>query len=426
MTYGKMQLYTKILIGMLAGVVLGLAAHHWGFSAFVLTYVKPVGTLFIRLISMIVVPLVFASLVVGTASLDNVRELGRIGTRTLVFYLCTTVIAISGGLLLANLLRPGQGLNLAIKAQLLQQSEDQVKTYEETLADKPTVIDVLLDIVPRNPIRALVDGNMLQVIFFALMFGICLALMPEAEAGTVKGFFEGVNAVMIQIVHLVMRMAPYGVFALMAAVIADFGVGILLVLFKYAMVVIVGLCLHMVVVYPLAIRLLSRVRVPAFFTGMRPAQLIAFSSGSSSATLPVTLECVCETLGVPLKIGGFVLPLGATINMDGTALFQGVSAVFIAQVYGLDLSLVQQVTVVLTATLASIGTSGTPGAGMVTLAIVLRSIGIPVEGIGLIFGVERLLDMCRTVVNITGDACCAVVVANREIELGTGLLGKDL
>jgi Na+/H+-dicarboxylate symporter len=419
MTYGKMQLYTKILIGMLAGVVLGLAAHHWGFSAIVLTYVKPLGTLFIRLISMIVVPLVFASLVVGTASLDNVRELGRIGTRTLVFYLCTTVIAISGGLLLANLLRPGQGLDLGIRADLVEQSQDQVKTYEETLADKPTVIDVLLDIVPRNPIRALVDGNMLQVIFFAMMFGICLALMPETEGRTVKGFFEGVNAVMIGIVHLVMRMAPYGVFALMSAVIADFGVSILQVLLKYAMVVFVGLCLHMVVVYPVAIRLFSRVSVLAFFKGMRPAQLIAFSSGSSSATLPVTLDCVCKTLGVPLKIGSFILPLGATINMDGTALFQGVSTVFIAQVYGMDLSLTQQVTVVLTATLASIGTSGTPGAGMVTLAIVLRSIGIPVEGIGLIFGVERILDMCRTVVNITGDACCAVVVANQEIESET-------
>jgi len=412
----KIQLYTKILLGMLGGVLVGLAAHRWGGSAYVLTYVKPFGTLFIRLISMIVVPLVFASLVVGTASLDDVRQLGRIGIKTLAFYICTTVIAISGGLLLANVLQPGRGLAPETKTRLLQQSQAKIETHKTTLAEKPTLTDVLLDIVPRNPIRAFIDGNMLQVIFFALLFGICLALIPESEGRAVRDFFGGINAVMIRIVHGVMRLAPYGVFALMSAVIADLGAGILLVLLKYALVVIVGLLLHMALVYSLAIGLLSRLRIRAFFEGIRPAQLIAFSSGSSSATLPVTIECTHKNLGVPGKIASFVLPLGATINMDGTALFQGVSALFISQVYGLDLSFGQQLTVVVTATLASIGTAGTPGAGMVTLAIVLRSIGIPMEGIGLIFGVERLLDMCRTAVNITGDACCAVVVAAKEIE----------
>ena len=412
----KIQLYTKILLGMILGVLVGLAAHRWGGSAYVLTYVKPFGTLFIRLISMIVVPLVFASLVVGTASLDDVRQLGRIGVKTLACYICTTVIAISGGLLLAQVVQPGQGLAPETKARLLQQSQEKIDTHKTTLEDKPSLIDVLLDIVPRNPMRAFIDGNMLQVIFFALLFGICLAIIPESEGQVVKTFFGGINAVMIQIVHGVMRLAPYGVFALMAAVIADLGAGILVVLLKYALAVIVGLLLHMAVVYSLAIRLLSRLKVRAFFQGIWPAQLIAFSSGSSSATLPVTIECTRKNLGVPGKIASFVLPLGATINMDGTALFQGVSALFISQVYGQDLSFAQQLTVVVTATLASIGTAGTPGAGMVTLAIVLRSIGIPMEGIGLIMGVERLLDMCRTAVNITGDACCAVVVAAKEIE----------
>ncbi len=412
----KLQLYTQILIGMLCGVLVGLCAHHWAFSEQVQAYVKPLGTLFIKLITMIIVPLVFASLVVGTASLDNIRQLGRMGVKTMAFYMGTTVIAISGGLLLANVMQPGRGLSPETKTQLLEQSQGTVDTHKIKLAEKPALVDLLLDIVPRNPIRAFIDGNMLQVIFFALLFGICLALIPDAESATVKRFFEGINAVMIQIVHGVMRLAPYGVFALMSAVIADLGAGILGVLMKYVVTVIVGLLLHMMLIYPLAIRLMSRLKVRDFFQGIRPAQLIAFSSGSSSATLPVTIECAHKNLGVPMKIGSFVLPLGATINMDGTALFHGVSALFISQVYGLDLTFAQQLTVVVTATLASIGTAGTPGAGMVTLAIVLQSIGIPVEGIGLILGVERLVDMCRTAVNVTGDACCAAVVAAREVE----------
>jgi Na+/H+-dicarboxylate symporter len=412
----KLQLYTQILIGMLCGVLVGLCAHHWEFSGHVQTFIKPFGTLFIKLITMVIVPLVFASLVVGTASLDDARQLGRIGIKTMAFYMGTTVIAISGGLLIANVLQPGQGLPSETKAQLLEQSQTQVDTAKTTLAEKPTLTDLLLDIIPRNPIRALIEGNMLQVIFFALLFGICLALIPNSQGEPVKAFFTGVNAVMIQIVHGIMRLAPYGVFALMSAVIADLGASILWVLMKYVVAVMVGLLLHMVVVYSLAIKLMSRLTVRSFFQGIRPAQLIAFSSGSSSATLPVTIECAHENLGVPMKIGSFVLPLGATINMDGTALFHGVSALFISQVYGIDLTFAQQLTVVVTATLASIGTAGTPGAGMVTLAIVLRSIGIPVEGIGLILGVERLVDMCRTAVNVTGDACCAAVVAAREIE----------
>lgn len=412
----KLQLHTKIMIGLLCGVLLGALANRLGFSAHVSTYVKPFGTLFIRLISMVVVPLVFASLVVGTAGLDDVRKLGRIGIKTLVFYTCTTVIAICGGLLLANLIQPGAGLPEETKVKLAQEGRDQADERTVTAEDKPTLRDVLLDIIPRNPIAALAEGNMLQIIVFALLFGICLTMIPAEQSRPVVGFFDGINAVMIQIVRLVVQLAPYGVFALIADVTANFGTDILLTLLKYAVTVVVGLALHSVVVYSLAIGGLSKLRAGEFFRGIRPAQLIAFSSSSSSATLPVTIECTQRNLGVSRQVSSFVLPLGATINMDGTALYQGVSAIFIAQVYGVDLTIVQQLVIVVTATLASVGTAGTPMAAIVTLAIVLKSTGIPAEGIGLIFGVERLLDMCRTVVNITGDACCAVVVDSTEHE----------
>jgi proton glutamate symport protein len=410
----RLQLYTKVLIGLLCGAVFGSLANHYGFAGFIFTYIKPFGTLFVRLIGMVVVPLVFASLVVGTASLDDVRKLGRIGAKTLIFYTCTTVIAICIGLLLANAIRPGVGLSDKMRAQLEQQGQSVASERTVVLETKPSLKDVLLDIVPRNPFAAFVEGKMLQVIFFALLFGICLTLIPARQSQPVTSFLEGVNEVMIQIVHLVMRLAPYGVFALISAVIADFGSSVLLILIKYAATVVVGLTLHTVLVYSVAIWALSKSRISSFFKGIRPAQLIAFSSSSSSATLPVTIECAEENLGVSKQVSSFVLPLGATINMDGTALYQGVSALFIAQVYGMDLSIAQQLTIVMTATLASVGTSGTPGAAIVTLAIVLKSIGIPMEGIGLIIGVERLLDMCRSVVNITGDACCAVVVSSSE------------
>ncbi len=410
----RLQLHTRIVIGLLAGVLLGSLANRLGYSEYVSAYIKPFGTLFIRLISMVVVPLVFASLVVGTAGLDDARKLGRIGLKTLVFYTCTTVIAICGGFLLANTIRPGAGLPEDTRAQLAQGGREQADEKAAAAEDKPDLKDVLLDIIPRNPIAALAEGNMLQIIVFALLFGICLTMIPAEQSRPVTGFFDGVNAVMIQIVRLVVRLAPYGVFALIADVTADFGLDMLLVLLKYAVTVVVGLALHMAIVYSLAIRGLSRRSVTEFFKGIRPAQLIAFSSSSSSATLPVTIECTQRNLGVSRQVSSFVLPLGATLNMDGSALYQGVSAVFIAQVYGIDLTITQQLMIVITATLASVGTAGTPMAGIVTLAIVLRSIGVPAEGIGLIFGVERLLDMCRTVVNVTGDACCAAVVDSTE------------
>ena len=413
----KLQLYTKVLIGLLVGVIFGVLANQWGFSVFVFSYIKPIGSAFIKLISMVVVPLVFASLLVGTASLNDIRKLGRIGAKTVTYYLCTTIIAISIGLHLANTLKPGEGLSEEKRTQLTESVSEKKGAQIETALKKPTITDILLNIIPTNPVKAFVEGKMLQIIFLALMAGICLGLIPSERSRPVINFFEGINELIIQMVHIIMKLAPYGVFALISAVVADFGLGILFVLLKYSLVVIAGLILQVTIVYSSAIKIFSKHKIRTFFRGIRPAQLIAFSSASSSATLPVTMECTEKNLGVPGQIASFALPLGATINMDGTALYQGVSAVFIAQFYGMGLTVPQQLTIVLTAVLASIGTAGTPMAGVITLAIVLKSIGVPLEGIALIMGVERILDMCRTVVNVTGDASCAVVVASSESEL---------
>jgi len=414
----RFQLHTKILAGLLAGVIFGILANRLGFPNSIFIYViKPVGSAFIGLISMVVVPLVFTSLLVGSASLNDIRKLGRIGAKTMAYYLCTTAVAISIGLLLANTFRPGAGLSKDVQTKLMQSAGEQADVQIEAAREKKGIQDILSRIIPTNPIKAFAEGRMLQIIFFALLSGICLTLIPAERSRPVIKFFEGINDVVIKMVHIIMKIAPYGVFALISAVIADFGLDILLNLLKYSLVVIAGLVLHAAIVYSLAIKMFSRQKIGAFFRGIRPAQLIAFSSGSSSATLPVTMECTERNLGVSRQLCSFVLPLGATINMDGTALFQGVSAIFIAQVCGKDLSMAQQLVIVLTATLASIGTAGAPGVGMITLAIVLKSVGLPLQGIGLIWGVERILDMCRTAVNITGDASCAVVVASTEGEL---------
>jgi Na+/H+-dicarboxylate symporter len=414
MKWPRLTLLTKIMLGLIFGAVFGIAANRWGFAPFVVDYIKPFGTAFIKLITMVVIPLVFASLLVGTASLNDIRKLGRIGARTAAYYMTTTVIAISVGLILANLIKPGAGLPEDAKTRLLESGTQDMEAQLAKALQKPSLKDTLLDIIPSNPVRAFAEGKMLQVIFFALLTGICLTLIPEARSGPVIAFFEGLNDTMTQMIHVIMLTAPYAVFALIAAVTADFGSEIILVLIRYAIVVLIGLAFHLTVVYAVAIKVFTKTKIRTFFRGIRPAQIIAFSSSSSSATLPITMECAEENLGVPREVASFVLPLGATINMDGTALYQGVAAVFIAQVYGMDLHFTQQLTIVLTATLASIGTAAAPGASMATLVIVLKSIGVPVEGIGLILGLDRILDMCRTIVNITGDASCAMFVAARD------------
>ncbi len=417
----RLELYTKIMIGLIFGAIIGVIANKAGFAPFISHYIKPFGTAFIRLITMVVVPLVFASLFVGTASLNDIRKLGRIGSKTIAYYLCTTAIAITIGLILANTLKPGSGISKATQEQLLANYSAEALSKIDIALKKPGLAETLINIIPRNPVESLAGGDMLQIIFFALIFGIAITLIPPGKAAPVIAFFDGVNEAMIKLVHLIMAFAPYGVFALIAAIIGEFGLGILGPLFKYSLVVIFGLLIHVSVIYGLVLKLLTRARanVTQFFRGIRPAQLIAFSSSSSSATLPITMECVEENIGVSKEISSFVLPLGATINMDGTALYQGVAAVFIAQVFGIDLTLGQQLTIVLMATLASIGAAGVPGVGMITLTMVLKQIGIPLEGIALILGVDRILDMCRTTVNITGDAVCATIVGYSEGQIRT-------
>jgi len=412
----RLDLPTQILLGLALGAVFGIIGNRFGWSGWILAYVKPVGTAFIRLISLVVVPLVLASLIVGAASLGDPRKLGRVGLKTIVYYLLTTAFSIALGLLLANSIRPGAGLPESVKNQLLANFGGQLDIAVGRAAERPSMIETLLNIIPTNPAQSLAEGTMLQIIFFAILVGVAISLTPRERTGVFLSFFEGLNDVMIQIVHLVIRLAPYGVFALIAAVVASFGFHILLSLVKYALVTIAGL-LILNFFYPPIVRLFAGIRPSQFLRGIRPAQLIAFSTSSSSATLPVTIQCSTENLGVPLDIASFVLPLGATINMNGTALYQGVSAVFIAQVYGMQLTVVDQLTIVLTATLAAIGTAGAPGVGMLMLVIVLKQVGIPLEGIALILGVERILDMFRTAINITGDASAAVVVAASEGEL---------
>jgi proton glutamate symport protein len=414
----KLQLYTKILVALAVGAVFGLIANRLGFAGFVTEYIRPVGTAFIRLISMVVVPLVFASLLVGTASLKDVRTLGRIGIKTIAFYMCTTAVAVTIGLVLTSLIQPGSSLPPESREKLIGDAAVQRDLPVQAATERPSIRDLLLGIIPTNPIKALAEAQMLQIIFFAMLTGICLTLIPPERSRIVLSFFQALDDAIVQMVHLIMHLAPYAVFALIAAVVADFGLGILVMLIRYCIVVLLGLTLHMVLVYIPILKVFTSMSLGRFFRGLRAAQLVGFCSSSSNATLPVTMECVEENLGVPSEIGSFTLPLGATINMDGTALLQGVAVAFLAQIYGMDLSLVQKLTIVLTATLASIGTAGIPGAGMVMLAIVLNSVGVPLQGIGIILGVDRFLDMCRTVVNITGDATCAVVVASTERQLG--------
>lgn len=413
----KLELYTKILIGLILGIIVGIIANKFGIASFFSIYIKPFGSAFIRLISMIVVPLVFASLFIGTASLNDIRKLGRIGGKTIAFYLCTTAIAIIIGLAMANVFKPGTGLTKETQEQLLANYADEAASKIDTALKKPGIGETLINIIPKNPVEALSGGEMLQIIFFALMLGIAITLIPQGRAKPVIKFFDGINEAMIKMVHIIMEFAPYGVFALIASIIGEFGLGILGPLFKYSIIVIVGLFIHVIITYSAALKLFTKVTIKKFFRGVRPAQLIAFSSSSSSATLPVTMECVEENIGVSKEISSFVLPLGATINMDGTALYQGVAAVFIAQVFGMDLNMGQQLTIVLMATLASIGAAGVPGIGMITLTMVLKQIGVPLEGIALILGVDRILDMCRTIVNITGDATCATVVGSTERQI---------
>jgi proton glutamate symport protein len=384
-----------------------------GVSKFLRSLNNFIGDLFLRGLRFIAVPIVLFSLIVGASSLNDLAKLGRIGLKTVGIYLCTTAVAITVGLLFANIAQPGSFIKEETRDRLAAQYSEQA-SGKIAQAEAPDVWDTVLNIVPQNPFAALADGNMLQVVFAALLIGACLTLVPKEKAKVVITFFEAMTEVVIKIVNLVLMIAPYAVFAMIVRVVGEMGLDVLRALAVYSLVVVAGLATMMFVIYPAVLVPFAKVGYRRFFRAISPAQLLAFSSASSSATLPVTMECAEERLGVHEEVSSFVLPVGATINMDGTALYQGVAAVFIAQMYDIPLGLGGQLTIVLTATLASIGTAGVPGVGMIMLVIVLQSVGIPLEGIAVILGVDRILDMCRTSVNVTGDCMVCAVIAQSE------------
>lgn len=375
-----------------------------------------IGRLFLALIKMVVVPLVFFSLCVGVASLGDFRALGRLGGRTIGYFTLTTVVALVIGVGLTNLIKPGKLLSEDDRAGLLASYEGSVGDTVENAAKAPTLVDQLVAIVPTNPVESLARGDMLQVIFFALMLGIAFTMMKEERAKPVVDAFARLNDAMVMLVHIAMALAPYGVAALLFKVVGSTGLSVLLALGVYGFVVVLGLAIHTFVMYGAVIRFGARLPVLQFFGAIKEALLVAFSTSSSSATLPVTMEACEENVNISNKITSFVLPLGATVNMDGTALYQGVAAIFIAQIYGMELTLGDQATIVVSATLASVGAAGVPGAGMITLAMVLTAIGVPTEGLALILGVDRLLDMFRTTTNVVGDSTATAFMARLEGE----------
>lgn len=417
----KLALYWQILIGMLLGVLLGLALSQftWG-SQFVQDWIKPFGNIFINSLKLIAIPLILGSLIKGISDLKDISQLSSIGFKTIALYILTTLIAVSVGLTIVNIVGPGKHIAEETRTELVARyagdaSQKQADAKRQ-LESGP--LQALEDIVPDNIFGAATDNtNMLQIIFFSIFFGVGMILIPEKKAEPVKKFFDSFNHVILKLIDIIMMAAPFGVFALLTALVTEAPSGDLFVaLSMYAFSVVLGLA-TMIALYILAVWLITS-RPPRFFIkGIVPAQLLGFSTSSSAATLPVTMERVEDHLGVHKSISSFVLPIGATINMDGTSLYQAVAAVFIAQAFGIHLSFVAQLGIIATATLASIGSAAIPGAGMVMLVIVLAQAGIPEAGLALIFAVDRPLDMCRTVVNLTGDAAVSMIVAKSEGKL---------
>ena len=373
-----------------------------------------IGRLFLAMIKMVVVPLVFFSLVGGIASLGDVRKLGRMGGRTLGFFMGTTVMALTIGVGLANLIKPGALLSQEDRDILLSSYSGNASSTVANAAEAPSFADQIISIVPTNPVTALASGDMLQVIFFAMMLGVALTFLENNRAEPVVTLFDRLNDAMVMLVHIAMKIAPYGVGALLFKVVGNTGFSVLIALSVYALVVLAGLLLHLIITYGAAVRFGAKLPFIPFLGAIKEALVVAFSTSSSSATLPVTKECCEDNLNVNPETSSFVLPLGATVNMDGTALYQGVAAIFIAQIYGMDLGFSEQVTIVVSATLASVGAAGVPGAGMITLAMVLTAIGVPTEGLALILGVDRILDMFRTATNVVGDSTATVLMARLE------------
>ncbi len=418
----KLALHWKILIGMVLGVLFGiLMANISGGKEIVQDWVKPFGTIFINSLKLIAVPLILGSLIKGVSDLKDISKLSKMGGKTILIYILTTVVAVSIGLALVNIIQPGKSITEQTRKDLVSNYSENTQKYKDEAASQKESgpLQALVDLVPENIVGAAGENkNMLQVIFFAIFFGIGLILIPESKSKPVKDFFDGFNEVILKMIDLIMLAAPYGVFALLAALIVESpSTDLFKALGWYAITVLTGLIL-MIGFYIVMVFLLTGKKPKFFLNGISPAQLLAFSTSSSAATLPVTMERVSEHLGVDEEVTSFVLPIGATINMDGTSLYQAVAAVFIAQAFGMDLTIGVQLGIVVTATLASIGSAAVPGAGMVMLVIVLAQAGIPEAGLALIFAVDRPLDMCRTVVNVTGDASVSMIVAKTEGKLG--------
>lgn len=418
----KLALHWQILLGMALGLLFGAIAAQLGWTNFVVDWIKPFGTIFINSLKLIAIPLIVASLIKGISDLQDISKLSKMGGRTIGIYIMTTIVAVSLGLLIVNIVKPGKLIKEERRIELMETfAGDAAKRISQAEAQKEAgPLQALVDIVPDNIIGAATDnGNMLQVIFFVIFFGIGLILIPKEKAQPVKAFFDGLNEVILKLIDLIMLCAPYGVFALLAALIVESpSADLFIALLGYAASVLLGLGLLIFGFYPLMVKLFTKMEYGTFFKGISPAQLLAFSTSSSAATLPVTMERVEEHLGVEEEVTSFVLPIGATINMDGTSLYQAVAAVFIAQAFNMDLTLGAQLGIIVTATLASIGSAAVPGAGMVMLVIVLGQAGIPEAGLALIFAVDRPLDMCRTVANVTGDATVAMLVGKSVGKLG--------
>ncbi|MFN0010115.1 MAG: dicarboxylate/amino acid:cation symporter [Phycisphaerales bacterium] len=427
----KLALHWKILIGLASGIGLGLALNVWGRDIraatadetlaagmidFVVNLNQLLGDLFKRSLQFIAVPIILFAMILAIGSLGDLKKLGRIGGKTVGIFACTAFLSVTVGLVLVNVIQPGgpRFIGPEARAKLIEGTQSDTAGKVLTSAKSVRPWDLAREVVPTNPFDALARGDMLQVVVFALLLGIALSLLPRERSGPVFAVVEGLNEAFILIVRGIMHVAPVGVFCLVIPIVANLGFAVLTSLGAYCLTVLLGLAIIQFVIYPAVVLIFSRVGVREFFRGIAQVQMVAFSSSSSAATLPVTIQNVRDRLGVPADITSFVCAMGAKINMDGTALMQAVATVFLAQFYGLELTTTQQVSIVFTAVFSAIGTPGIPSGGMVMLVIVLRSVGVPADGIAMILAVDRILDMCRTVVNVTGDAAVAVAVAGTE------------
>ncbi len=423
----NLPLWGKIVAGMIAGIIWGLMAVIFEWTVFNDNWIKPWGTIFLNMLKLLAVPLIFVSLVKGMASLTDISKLSRIGLKTISFFMASTVVAITIGLLIVNIMKPGHAFPDSRSAEMQEQyaasvGETQV-IAEQVKTGGP--LDFLVEIVPENVVDAASDNrNILQIIFFALLFGLAVALIPIEKVRVVKDVFDGLNEIVLKIVDVIMKVAPLGVFALLGTLIVEFtgddvseSLDLFTSLGLYIIATVIGYMVMIFAVYPLVLKFFTPVGYREFYKAVSPAQMIAFSTSSSAASLPISMEIVERDLGVSKTISSFVLPIGTTINMDGTSLYQAVGAVFIAQAFGFDLTMAQQLTIVLTATLASIGTPGVPGGGVVMLVIILTSVGLPAEGLAMVLALDRPLDMLRTVVNVTGNCAASTIIAKSENEL---------